>query len=84
MNANQLTNLVFDLPIELQREIFDYGKKLSHQKMINQLKHQQSHFNSWREYLPSYYENYEATAFNHYCYNYGRFMKELDRWNNWN
>tara|TARA_R110000765_G_scaffold124114_1_gene221193 strand:- start:4081 stop:4344 length:264 start_codon:yes stop_codon:yes gene_type:complete len=76
-------NLVFDLPIELQRKVFDYGKKLAHEEMINELKKSQTHFNSYVEYLPSYYEDYVATAFNHFSYNYNRFMKELDNANGW-
>ena len=83
-NAGAAQNLLFSLPTELQREIFDYGKKLATKKLIDELKARHHHFNSYVPFLPTYYGKYEATALNHYCHGYRNFMKALDKSNGWN
>ena len=76
-------NLLFSLPTELQREIFDYGKKLGTKKLIDELKSRHRHFNSYVPYLPTYYGKYRASALNHFCHGYRNFMKALDNSNGW-
>lgn len=83
-NAGAAQNLLFSLPTELQREIFDYGKKLATKKLIDELKARHHHFKSYVPFLPTYYGKHEATALNHFCHGYRNFMKALDESNGWN